>query len=375
VQEIIIEDGKRYLLLDEKGIPVIPVMKYLKYLDSTEKKASNTQKTYCYALKQYFLYLQETKKDYKNIQLEDLAEFVGWLRNPYESTKVTSMIPVKAKKTERTVNLIITAVTNFYDYLYRNEKLSQDMSEKLMKQVFIGRNTRYKSFLYHVNKDKPSLRNVLKVKEPRKRIQTLSKEEVQQVFAATTNIRDAFLIQLLFETGLRIGEVLSLFLEDFKFDHGLGHRIRLTDRGELENGAKLKTGEREIFVSQALMDLYDDYLYEIIDELPVATNFVFVKLRGKNVGKPMTYSDVEALFKRLRKKTDISVHPHLFRHTHATMYYQETKDIKVVQERLGHSQIQTTMNLYLHPSDEDLRKEWEKAQDAFHIQQQNGGKE
>ena len=105
------------------------------------------------------------------------------------------------------------------------------------------------------------------------------------------------------------------------------------------------------------MDLYDDYLYEIIDELPVATNFVFVKLRGKNVGKPMTYSDVEALFKRLRKKTDISVHPHLFRHTHATMYYQETKDIKVVQERLGHSQIQTTMNLYLHPSDEDLRKE------------------
>ena len=37
MQEIIIEDGKRYLLLDEKGIPVIPVMKYLKYLDSTEK--------------------------------------------------------------------------------------------------------------------------------------------------------------------------------------------------------------------------------------------------------------------------------------------------------------------------------------------------
>ena len=35
VQEIIIEDGKRYLLLDEKRIPVIPVMKYLKYLDST----------------------------------------------------------------------------------------------------------------------------------------------------------------------------------------------------------------------------------------------------------------------------------------------------------------------------------------------------
>ncbi|MGN4669620.1 tyrosine-type recombinase/integrase [Bacillus cereus group sp. MYBK234-1] len=374
VQEVILEEGKRYILVDKKGIPVIPVIKYLKYLDVTGK-SSNTQKTYCYALKQYFSYLQETRKDYREIRLEDLVEFVGWLRSPYESTKVLSFVPVKAQKKEKTVNLTVTAVTNFYDYLYRNEELPHDMGEKLMRQVLTGGRTRYKSFLHHVNKGTPSVRSVLKIKEPRKKIQILTKKQVQQVLAATTNIRDAFLIQLLFETGLRIGEALSLFLEDFHFDHGKGHRIRLTDRGELENGAKLKTGEREIFVSQALMDLYDDYLYEVVDGLDMDTNFVFVKLRGKNMGKPMTYSDVEALFKRLRKQTGIDVHPHLFRHTHATMYYQETKDIKQVQERLGHSQIQTTMNLYLHPSDEEIRKDWQKAQSAFQIQQQNGGRE
>ncbi|MEH7005422.1 tyrosine-type recombinase/integrase, partial [Priestia megaterium] len=59
----------------------------------------------------------------------------------------------------------------------------------------------------------------------------------------------------------------------------------------------------------------------------------------------------------------------LFRHTHATIYYQKTKNIKQVQERLGHSQIQTTMNLYLHPSDEEVRDEWQKAQSAFQINQ------
>ncbi|OOR21854.1 tyrosine-type recombinase/integrase [Bacillus cereus] len=374
VQEVILENGKRYILVDSDGVPVIPVVKYLKYLDVTGK-SSNTQKTYCYALKQYFLYLQETEKDYKHIRLEDLVEFVGWLRNPYESTKVMSLRSVQTKKTERTVNLTVTAVTNFYDYLYRNEELPRDMEEKLIRQVFTGGRTRYKSFLHHVNKDKPSMRNVLKVKEPRKRVQTLTIEQVEQVLAATTNIRDTFLIRLLFETGLRIGETLSLFLEDFKFSHQKGHRIRLTDRGELENSAKLKTGEREIFVSQELMDLYDDYMYDVVDELDFKTNFVFVKLRGKNRGKPMTYGDVEALFKRLRQKIGLNIHPHLFRHTHATMYYQETKDIKQVQERLGHSQIQTTMNLYLHPSDEDIRKVWEKAQGAFQIKQQNGGKE
>src|SRR3954464_12645307 len=121
VQEVLVNGAKRYMLVDTVGIPVIPVVKYLKYLDVTGK-SSNTQKTYCYALKQYFLYLQEKEKNYKHIRLEDLAEFVGWLRNPYESTKVTSLRPVQAKKTERTVNLTVTAVTNFYDYLYRNEE-------------------------------------------------------------------------------------------------------------------------------------------------------------------------------------------------------------------------------------------------------------
>lgn len=103
-------------------------------------------------------------------------------------------------------------------------------------------------------------KNVLKLKEPRRKPRALHKEEVEHIYEFTTNIRDRLLIQLLFETGLRIGEALSLFMEDFVFDHKNGHRIRLTDRGELENVAKLKTGERELYVSQGLMDLYDDYL-------------------------------------------------------------------------------------------------------------------
>jgi site-specific recombinase XerD len=354
------------MLVDDKGFPVLSVMRYLKYLVTTGK-SSNTQKTYCYALKQYFVYLQQTEKDYKKVSLEDLVGFVAWLRNPYESVKVTPLQVTKAKKTERTINLTITSITNFYDYLYRNEEIQNDMVEKLIKQIFTGGRTKYKDFLYHVNKGKPSNRNILKVKEPRRKLHVLSKESVQQLIEATTNIRDRLLVQVLFETGLRIGEVLSLFMEDLIFDHKNGHRIRLIDRGELENGAKLKTGEREIYVSQALMDLYDDYLYEVLDELELDTNFIFVKLRGSNVGRAMDYQDVSALFKRLRKKTDINVHPHLLRHTHATEFYKQTKDIKQVQERLGHSQIQTTMNLYLHPSDEEIRENWEKAQHAFDL--------
>ena len=359
-------NNKRYILLDQEGVPVLAAMRYIKYLDKTGK-SSNTQKTYCYSLKQFFTYLKEVDKDYEHIRLEDLVDFVGWLRSPYGSSKVAPIKKEKAIRTEKTVNLTITVIANFYDYLFRNEEVQNDMMEKLMKQVFTGGNTRYKSFLHHVHKDRPSTRNVLKLTEPRKKVDTLMKEQVEQVLQATTNIRDTFLIQLLFETGLRIGEAIGLFMEDFIFDLQKGHRIRLVDRGELENGAKLKTGEREIYVSQSLMDLYDDYLYEVMDELDLDSNFVFVKIRGKDVGKPMEYWNVESLFKRLKKKTGINLHPHLFRHTHATIYYQQTKDIKQVQERLGHAQIQTTMDLYLHPSDEEIREDWNKAQPAFNL--------
>ncbi|WP_434290004.1 tyrosine-type recombinase/integrase [Clostridium botulinum] len=367
VQEVKLENNqRRYLLVDDKRLPIIPVARYLKYIDNREK-SFNTQKTYCYSLKLYFEFLQEIDVDYRNVNINILSDFVGWLRNPYESNKVVNLKPTKAKRTEKTVNLTITVVTNFYDYLYRTEEINNDMVDKLMKQVFTGGHTHYKDFFHHVNKGKPSSKNILKIKEPRRKIKVLTKEEMQEVYNATTNIRDEFLIKLLFETGLRIGEALSLFIEDIIFDHNKGHRIKLVDRGELPNGARLKTGEREIHISQELIDLFDDYAYDVLDELEIDTNFVFIKLRGENKGQPLEYQDVSDLFKRLKKKTEIDVHAHLLRHTHATIYYQTTKNIKQVQERLGHSQIQTTMNMYLHLSDEDIRASWELAQPSFQI--------
>ena len=367
VQEVKLEnDKRRYLLVDDNGLPVIPVARYLKYIDNSQK-SFNTQKTYCYSLKLYFEYLKEINMDYKNININILSDFVGWLRNPHESNNVVNLKPTIAKRTEKTVNLTITVITNFYDYLYRTEEIDNGMIDKLMKQVFTGGNKHYKDFLYHVNKDKPSSKNILKIKEPIRKIKILTKEEMQKVYNATTNIRDRFLIKLLFETGLRIGEALSLFVEDFVYDNtnSNGHKIKLVDRGELENGAKLKTGERDIFISKGLMDLFDDYEYEVLDELDIDTNFVFVKLKGENKGKPMDYDDVSALFKKLKSKTGLNVYAHLFRHTSLTAFYQSTKDIKATQERAGHAQLQTTMNLYVHPSDEDIRENWELAQATF----------
>src|SRR5574344_282360 len=127
VQEVKLEnDKRRYLLVDDNGLPVIPVARYLKYIDNSQK-SFNTQKTYCYSLKLYFEYLKEINMDYKNININILSDFVGWLRNPHESNNVVNLKPTIAKRTEKTVNLTITVITNFYDYLYRTEEIDNGM--------------------------------------------------------------------------------------------------------------------------------------------------------------------------------------------------------------------------------------------------------
>ena len=365
VQEVLLDGNKtRYMLLDSNGIPVIPVTKYLKHIDNIGR-SRNTQKTYCYSLKLYFEYLEEINKEFDKISIANISDFVIWLRNPFENNNIISAVEIKAKRRESTINIIVTVVTNFYDYLYRSELIKTDLYSGIMKQSnYIG-NRRYKGFLYHIDRGKPINKNILKVKVPRKKLTILTMEDIKKLYNACSNIRDKFLLRLLFETGLRIGEALSLHIEDFIYDHLNGHKIKLRDRGELENGSKLKSGERDIFISQELIDMFDDYEYTVLDELELDSNFVFIKLKGKNKGKPLNYQDIDSLFKRLKIKTSINVHPHLFRHTHATAYYIKTKDIKALQERLGHAQIQTTMNIYLHPSDEELRESWKVAEKVF----------
>jgi len=364
VQEIMAKGrGRRYILVQANGEPVMEVSRYLKHLDNIGKSA-NTQCTYCYALKLYLEFLEQRAISFKNAGVAELSDFLGWLQYP-ECDPLSSTVP-KPGRCAKTANLTLSVVCGFYAHLYRCGQLPYDLNDSLKRVVINGRH-RYKDFLYHVTRQHPQLQSYLKVKESVKRVRALSKAEVQTIYDAAGNIRDRFLIQLLFETGIRIGEALSLWVSDFHCNHDAGPRIRLTARGEPENGARLKSGERDIHVSQDLMNLFDDYLYSVLDELNAESNFVFVKLKGKHKGLPMTYADVGAVFRSISSKTGLQVSPHQLRHTHATLLYAQTKDIKFLQERLGHRQIQTTIAIYVHPSEEDIRHSWEEAQKLFKL--------
>jgi integrase len=350
-------EGKtRYYLADVNGEPVQEVMDYLKFQDN-QGKARNTLRLSCYQLQNYYQYLGEVGKNYKEVTIDDIAGFMAWLRNPDILKKVVPIRFEPAHK-EQTINETVDRVIRFYEYLVRRGGLENQLSEKLVKFV-VRPQKNYKGFLYGIAENRPVRSNVLKMPVPQREIRRISREDAVALLGECTNIRDYFLLYLLFETGMRIGEVLSLWLEDFDLDD---LKISVTDRGELENLAEIKTvhSARKLDCTQDLADLFMRYICEI-HTLDVNTNHVFLKLRGRNAGRPMDYTDVDNLFRTLRRKTGIHITPHVFRHTSLSLLYADGWAPELLRIRAGHKNIYTTINTYIHPTEEELAAEFRKA--------------
>ena len=144
---------------------------------------------------------------------------------------------------------------------------------------------------------------------------------------------------------------------------GKNNEIHVVPRVDNVNNGRVKSGaERIVHVNKELMQWYCAYL---IDEYPedIDCDFVFVVIKAPakgEVGTPLKYKTVDSLFRRLSKKISIEVTPHLLRHTHATELIRAGWDMAYVQKRLGHTDIQTTVNTYVHLTEDDLRTEYDK---------------
>jgi site-specific recombinase XerD len=366
VQEIVTPQHhhKRYIVIDERGDLIVPVVRYLKYLDAIGR-ARNTLRSYAQGLSLYFTYLAQEHLDYQHVTLDDLGEFVLWLKNPYRSLKILPVRPVAQARSNRTINLIITAVSGFYDYLWRQDDLAADLEEKT--HTYLPARTRsYKSFLHHIAKGKLVEKNLLKQRVPKRgQPKALTKDQIETLVNTCENPRDQLLLMLLYESSLRIGECLALWIEDVDVD---GRKIHVRDRGPLANDAEIKTEAscRSVDVSDDLINQILDYLV-IVHTDEVETNHLFIKIRGANAGQPLEYADINDLFQRLKSKTSIDAHAHLLRHSSLTSLAKNGMRPEVLRERAGHAQFQYTYQLYVHPDEEEMREEWEKAEAEFHL--------
>lgn len=350
-QRIKLPDGRlSWLVLDDNYQPVEPITRYVRYLETLER-SPNTILNYASHLRFFWEFLRDSHLDWTQVTLETLADFITWLRRP--EPRAISLQLQEAKRTERTINVILSAVYGFYEFHHRLGNVA-DLKGYAYQ---IQRNRKFKPFLHHITKGKPTQVRLLKLREPKRKIKIHTVEEVQQILEACTHIRDKFLICLLYETGIRIGQALGLRHEDIR---SLENEIVIVPRSDNANGVRAKRkDELTIDVSKELIELYSEYL---IQEYPedVDSDYVFINIWDGKIGHPMHPRVVGSLFERLSEKTGIETHPHKFRHTHATDLIKNGWDMAFVQKRLGHASVQTTINTYTHLDNKDLKEAYQK---------------
>ncbi len=361
VVEIGTQDQQRcYVVIDDEGMLIEPIVRYLKYLDRIGA-ARNTLRSYATVLMQYWEYLSQQQLDWQQITLDDFAQFVLLLKLPTGSLRILPARPVPQARSNRTINHALAVLSSFYEYHWRMNDLSMNVKEKMTTYLH-PRARRYKSFLHHITKGSPVAKNILKQKEEkRQRPKTITKAQVQELLDACSNQRDRLLVWLLYESAMRVGEVLALWVEDVDVAE---NQLHICDRGPLENGAEIKTihAPRTIDVSSDLIDEIVAYVGKV-HTVEVETNHLFIKLQGSRAGHALTYADVDSLFRRLRRKTGIAVTPHVLRHTMLTLLAELGWAPELLQERAGHASFQQTYQTYVHPAKEALRTAWEQTQE------------
>ncbi len=221
----------------------------------------------------------------------------------------------------RSAARLLSSVRRFYRYLLREKVISQDPTQLL---------------------DSP--------KSERKIPAILNETQVDALLdapdtATELGLRDRAMLELLYATGVRVSELVTLQLAQISLEPGV---IRIIGKGDKE---------RLVPVGETALDYLVRYLETARPALMQArapVDAVFVTRRGA----AMTRQAFWYMIKRYAAKASISpdrLSPHTLRHAFATHLLNHGADLRVVQMLLGHSDISTTQ-IYTHVADQRLRE-------------------
>lgn len=189
--------------------------------------------------------------------------------------------------------------------------------------------------------------NLPRPKKENKLPEILSKEEVGRILNNIENIKHKAILYLVYSSGLRVGEVVRLKVNDIDEDRMLVHVVQGKGRKD-----------RYTLLSQVALDIVNKYkqIYEPIDWL----------FPGGKKGSFLTERSVQKVFTRAcdkaKIKKDVSVYT--LRHSFATHLLESGTDIRYIQELLGHSSSKTT-EIYTHVSKNSIRKIRSPLDDIF----------
>lgn len=174
---------------------------------------------------------------------------------------------------------------------------------------------------------KSPVRRIHKIKTKTVVKETISDEDIERLRDNCEVMRDVAIIDLLYSTGMRVGELVNLDISDINFDE---RECIVYGKGDKER--------RVYFDAKAKLHL-QNYIESRSDDNPA----LFVSLDAPY--ERLKISGVEIRLRELGKKLNMHrIHPHKFRRTMATRAIDKGMPIEQVQKILGHSQIDTTMH-------------------------------
>ncbi len=211
-------------------------------------------------------------------------------------------------------------------------------------------------------------------KRPRKLPRTLSSSKVRRLLDTIENsgphtLRDRALCEMLYATGLRVGELTALSIDDVDMK---AHTLRCLGKGRKERIVPIASStcilislylaQRAKFIKDMLMIVpgrkpriqkrHDLTLAE------AGSCFLFPDSKGRM----MTRQQIRLILKSYARHANLSenITPHVLRHSFASHLLANGADLRIIQELLGHKQV-TTTEIYTHVTNERLREVYKKS--------------
>lgn len=282
---------------------------FYNYLRFEKRYSDHTFNSYQKDLNQFELFLNESFK-LDNINHADHRMIRAWL---------VSLVNQEIKA--RTVNRKLSTIKSYYKFACKNEWVKTNPASKLN-----GLKTPARLPSFVEEKDIQKL---------------LDRNAFDESFEGT---RDFLIINLLYATGIRRQELVSLKEADVDF---MNESIRVLGKGNKE---------RIIPLGRSLSQLIKEYLEERNKICP--HEYIFITLAGKQVYPKLVYNIVKkhlAAITTLVKKS-----PHILRHSFATHLLNGGAELNAVKELLGHSSLAATQ-IYTHNSIEQLKEIYKQA--------------
>lgn len=237
------------------------------------------------------------------------------------------------------------------EYLHARIFVTQLYEANLARATISRKISAVRSFFRFLNRefqlDDAPFRSLYHPKKEERLPSFFYEQELEQLFSANEgqdlkSLRNMALLELLYATGIRVSECVTLELSQLDLDYSI---VRVMGKGRKERIVPF--GQ---FAHNALIQYLDQARPMLVKQKEHKK--VFVNLRGDE----LTDRGVRHILKEMMKNAELysNIYPHMLRHTFATHLLNNGADMRTVQELLGHSHLASTQ-VYTHVTKEHLR--------------------